>query len=56
MTSKIARITALEILDSRGNPTLRVRVLLDDGRGRAASVREPRPAKHCRRTSSISGG
>jgi enolase len=38
MTSKIARITALEILDSRGNPTLRVRMLLDNGRECAASV------------------
>ena len=29
MKHAIARIDALEILDSRGNPTLRVRVLLD---------------------------
>jgi enolase len=31
MKHSIARIDALEILDSRGNPTLRVRVLLDSG-------------------------
>jgi enolase len=34
----IASVKALEILDSRGNPTLRVFVTLDDGRRGAASV------------------
>ena len=38
MTSKIASLHATEILDSRGNPTLRVRVQLDDGRSGTASV------------------
>ncbi len=36
--SGIARIDALEILDSRGNPTLRVRVALDSGALGVASV------------------
>jgi len=31
MTFKIANIDAYEVLDSRGQPTLRVRVILDDG-------------------------
>ncbi len=35
---RIATITALEILDSRGNPTLRARVTLDDGAIGVASV------------------
>ena len=35
---KIASIQALEILDSRGNPTVRVRVGLDDGTVGVASV------------------
>lgn len=38
MTSKIVRVSALEILDSRGNPTLRTRVELDSGIIAAASV------------------
>lgn len=38
MTSKIVRVSALEILDSRGNPTVRVRVELDSGIIAAASV------------------
>jgi enolase len=36
--SAISEITALEILDSRGNPTLRARVRLDDGAVGIASV------------------
>jgi enolase len=38
MGSKIASVEAVEILDSRGNPTLRVYIELDDRRGVAASV------------------
>lgn len=38
MSAKIARVAALEILDSRGNPTLRVRVGLDNGISASASV------------------
>lgn len=38
MASKIVKVTALEILDSRGNPTIRVRVELDNGITAAASV------------------
>ena len=38
MSGKIASVEAMEILDSRGNPTLRVSVRLDDGRHAAASV------------------
>jgi enolase len=38
MSCRIASLDAVEILDSRGNPTLRVRVELDDGRRVAASV------------------
>lgn len=38
MTSKIAKIQALEILDSRGNPTVRVHVTLDNGVTASASV------------------
>ncbi len=38
MTSKISAIDALEILDSRGNPTLRVTVELDTGERGVASV------------------
>ncbi len=38
MESKIASIDAFEILDSRGNPTLRVRVGLGNGRRGSASV------------------
>ena len=30
-SSKIRQVTALEILDSRGNPTLRAGVELEDG-------------------------
>lgn len=36
--TKIAAINALEILDSRGNPTVRVKVRLDNGIAVAASV------------------
>jgi enolase len=36
--SRIERIQALEILDSRGNPTLEVEVLLDDGAFGVAAV------------------
>lgn len=38
MTTKIAALDALEILDSRGNPTLRVTLTLDDGLHVSASV------------------
>ena len=38
MVSKIVKVTALEILDSRGNPTIRVNVELDSGITAAASV------------------
>ena len=36
--SRIASVQALEILDSRGNPTLRVHLTLDNGRRVSASV------------------
>ena len=36
--AKIAKVGALEILNSRGNPTVRVHVALDDGTVAAASV------------------
>ena len=38
MGRKIASVRALEILDSRGNPTVRVHVTLDDGVTASASV------------------
>jgi enolase len=38
MNGKIASVTALEVLDSRGNPTLRVHVALDNGIRASASV------------------
>ena len=38
MTPKIKSLTAMEILDSRGNPTLRVFLDLNDGRRVSASV------------------
>jgi len=38
MNRRIATIGALEVLDSRGNPTIRVRVTLDNGVTGAASV------------------
>jgi enolase len=38
MANRIASVDAMEILDSRGNPTLRVFITLDDGRQAAASV------------------
>ena len=38
MNAKIASVQAMEILDSRGNPTIRVRVILDDGTEGRASV------------------
>ena len=38
MSAAIRALSALEILDSRGNPTLRVRALLDDGSVGVASV------------------
>ncbi|OPX94666.1 MAG: Enolase [Pelotomaculum sp. PtaB.Bin104] len=38
MKSKIVSVKALEILDSRGNPTIRVKVNLDIGISAAASV------------------
>lgn len=38
MTTRIATIDAMEILDSRGNPTIRVTVALDNGIRAAASV------------------
>jgi enolase len=34
----IAKLEALQILDSRGNPTIRVTVTLDSGLGASASV------------------
>jgi len=36
--AKIAKVNALEILDSRGNPTVRVHVALDDGTVSVSSV------------------
>ncbi len=36
--AKIANVNALEILDSRGNPTVRVHVVLDDGTVAVSSV------------------
>ena len=36
--AKINAVQALEILDSRGNPTVRVRVVLDNGFVATASV------------------
>jgi len=38
MKSEIENIRAMEILDSRGNPTLRVHVTLSNGIGASASV------------------
>ena len=38
MMNRILNINALEILDSRGNPTVRVQVLLEDGTTGTASV------------------
>ncbi len=38
MSGKITNVSALEILDSRGNPTVRVRVELDNGIRASASV------------------
>ena len=38
MAAKIASLKALEILDSRGNPTVRVMVTLDNGMEAKASV------------------
>ena len=38
MTSRIAAVDALEIIDSRGNPTVRVFVDLEDGTRAGASV------------------
>ena len=38
MNCRIASLDAMEVLDSRGNPTLRVCIELDDGRRAAASV------------------
>ncbi|MHB8902639.1 MAG: phosphopyruvate hydratase [Thermoguttaceae bacterium] len=38
MKRKIADVSALEILDSRGNPTVKVRVTLDNGISASASV------------------
>jgi enolase len=38
MTAKIENIDAFEILDSRGNPTVRVIVELEDGHWGVASV------------------
>ncbi len=38
MSTTIASLDAVEILDSRGNPALRVSINLDDGRHAIASV------------------
>lgn len=38
MTSNICAVDAIEILDSRGNPTVRARITLDDGTCAQASV------------------
>ena len=38
MKAEIKALKAMEILDSRGNPTIRVVVTLDDGTQAAASV------------------
>lgn len=38
MRRQISAVHALEILDSRGNPTVRVRVVLDNGITASASV------------------
>ena len=42
----ITRVNALEILDSRGNPTVRVHVALDDGT--VAAPRCPRARRQAR--------
>jgi enolase len=38
MTTRVRELNAMEILDSRGNPTLRVRVVLDSGIAATSSV------------------
>ena len=38
MVGKISAVQAMEILDSRGNPTVRVFIQLDDGVTASASV------------------
>ncbi|MBF0237194.1 MAG: phosphopyruvate hydratase [SAR324 cluster bacterium] len=38
MSRKIQTVSAIEIMDSRGNPTVRVKVTLDDGVSASASV------------------
>ena len=38
LRNRILSVSALEILDSRGNPTLKVSVLLEDGTKADASV------------------
>jgi hypothetical protein len=38
MNGHIVAVDGMEILDSRGNPTIRVRVTLDDGTAASASV------------------
>jgi enolase len=38
MAGRISAVRAMEILDSRGNPTVRVFIHLDDGTAAAASV------------------
>ena len=45
MSSRIARVSARQVLDSRGNPTVEVDVVLESGAaGRAACRRVRRPA------------
>ncbi|MCK5085220.1 phosphopyruvate hydratase, partial [Candidatus Parcubacteria bacterium] len=38
MSNKIKKIQALEILDSRGNPTIRVKVVLENNMSALAAV------------------
>ena len=49
MGRRIASLEAMEILDSRGNPTLRVYIELDDHRRVAASVPSGLPPGSMRR-------
>ena len=49
MSSKIADIDAVQILDSRGNPTISVAVTLSDGTKAAAAVPSGRIAAVDRR-------
>ena len=53
--SRISDVTARQILDSRGNPTVEVDITLEDGAFGRAAVRRAHPPANSRRSSCVTG-